>query len=410
MPDEINSHSIESEWNKLPGEIQTELNNILFYWEQNTPDISGNGFAGRIDQNNLRDPEAPRGSVLNTRILWAFSAVFRHSRNPLHLSLATRAYNYIREYLTDEKWGGIYWSVDHNGRMLDGHKQIYAQAFGIYALSEYFRVSNESDALTLAQDWYGLIEKNSLDTEFGGYIDAFARDWTVLDDMRLSVKDENASKTMNTHLHIVEAYANLYKVWPSPDLKIRILDLLNLFDKKIIDQTTGHLILFFNKSWEPDNTIISYGHDIEAAWLLLSCAESVHDEQSINIAKANALQITDAAMEGLDTDGGLWYEYNKKNDELIFEKHWWPQAEALIGLCNAWQLTGNPQYKKALIRNWQFIKNFILDKRMGEWFWGIDKEQNPMPGQDKVGMWKGPYHNSRACLELLRRLKTSVRV
>jgi mannobiose 2-epimerase len=404
MIDEKNHSSTEFEWDELRNEIQHELNNILNYWQQNTVDSNGNGFAGRIDQDNLLHPEAARGVVLNARILWTFSAVYRQSRDPLHLALAKRAFEYISEYFTDKEMGGIYWSVDQHGKMLDGHKQIYAQAFGIYAMSEYYRITKNTEALELAKRWYGFIENYSLDPEYGGYIDAFARNWNHLDDMRLSLKDENAEKTMNTHLHIVEAYANLYEVWPAADLKDRIIDLLKIFDEKIINKTSYHLTLFFDRQWRPDKTIISYGHDIEAAWLLLSCAESIHDQESVSTSRANALQITDAAMEGLDSDGGLWYEYNKKSGVLIQEKHWWPQAEGLIGLCNAWQLSGNDVYKIALIRNWQFIKNYILDKKYGEWYWGIDKNQKPMTGQDKVGMWKGPYHNCRACLELLRRV------
>jgi cellobiose epimerase len=410
MKETYDNSSIGSAWDKLADEIQEELNAILHYWERNAVNTGGFGFVGRIDENNQIHAAAPRGAVLNTRILWTYSAVYRQTLNPLHLELAGRAFFYVRKFITDREKGGLFWSVDHEGKMLDSHKQIYAQAFGIYAMSEYYRVTKDSEALRLAQDWYRLIEEHGFDAGSGGYIDAFARDWTAIDDMRLSAKDENASKTMNTHLHVVEAYANLFEVWPAPELKNRIIELLKIFDGKIINKSSWHLTLFFNKEWKPDDAVISYGHDIEAAWLLLSCAESIRDEESIRTAKMNALKITDAAMEGLDADGGLWYEYDQKRNELIMEKHWWPQAEALIGFCNAWQLSRNDKYKNALIQNWLFIKNHILDRKQGEWFWGIDKDKKPMSGQDKIGMWKGPYHNGRACLELLKRLQTSVRV
>jgi mannobiose 2-epimerase len=405
MNDQNNSLPVGTTWNALPGEIETELHTILHYWEQHSVDLEGTGFVGRIDQDNHIDKLAPKGVVLNTRILWTFSAVYHHAQNPLHLELAERAFNYIREYFTDHEEGGLYWSVDHQGKMLDSHKQVYAQAFGIYAMSEYYRVSHDANALEHARELFLLIEKYSLDHEHGGYIDSFARDWTFQEDKRLSAKDENASKTMNTHLHLVEAYANLYEVWPSPAVKIRVVDLLKIFDEKIIQRSSHHLTLFFSEDWQPDESVISYGHDIEAAWLLLYCAESIQDADSINTAKKNALLITGAAMEGLADDGGLWYEYNIKKQELIQEKHWWPQAEALIGFCNAWQLTGNNLYKKALLKSWQFIRNQLIDKSNGEWFWGIDNDQKIMPGQDKVGMWKGPYHNGRCCLEILKRLK-----
>jgi cellobiose epimerase len=405
MSEKNNSFSMDPEWQALPAEIESELNSILNYWQQFSIDSLNGGFAGRIDEDNKVQPMDPKGSVLNARILWSFSAAYHHTQNPVHLELASLAFHYIKDYFTDPDFGGLYWSVDYQGNMLDGRKQIYAQAFGIYGMSEYYRVTRDERALELALNWYGLIEKFSRDPLHGGYIDAFARDWSFLDDKRLSAKDENASKTMNTHLHIVEAYANLYEVWPSQNLKTAIIHLLQLFDGKIINHDSHHLGLFFTDDWQMDADIISYGHDIEAGWLLQSCAESIHDSASIQTARRNAETITIAAMEGLDEDGGLWYEYNTKTGEQIFEKHWWPQAEALIGFCNAWQLTGNSLYKNALIKNWHFIRNYILDKLNGEWLWGVDRDGKIMAGQDKIGVWKCPYHNTRACLELLQRLK-----
>lgn len=396
---------MEPEWQALPAEIESELNRILNYWHQFSIDSVNGGFAGRIDQDNKVQLIEPKGSVLNARILWSFSAAYHHTQNPVHLELASRAFHYIKDYFTDPDFGGLYWSVDYQGNMLDGRKQVYAQAFGIYGMSEYYRVTRDERALELALAWYGLIEKFSHDSRRGGYIDAFARDWSFLEDKRLSAKDENATKTMNTHLHIVEAYANLYEVWPSQNLKTAIIHLLQLFDEKIINHDNHHLGLFFTDDWQMDAGIISYGHDIEAGWLLQFCAESIHDSSSTQIARRNAEAITMAAMEGLDENGGLWYEYNTKTGEKIFEKHWWPQAEALIGFCNAWQLTGNSLYKNALIKNWHFIRNYILDKLNGEWLWGVDRDGKKMAGQDKIGIWKCPYHNTRACLELLRRLK-----
>jgi mannobiose 2-epimerase len=405
MNDHNNSFLTEAAWNALPDDISTELNNILSYWEHFGPDHQNGGFAGRIDQDNKAIARAPKGSVLNARILWSFSAAYSYTHHPLHLELAKRAFQYIREYLTDPEFGGLYWTVDHQGKMLDGRKQVYAQAFGIYGMSEYYRASKDPLALEQALEWYHLIEKYSRDQKHGGYTDAFARDWSFLDDKRLSAKDENASKTMNTHLHLLEAFANLYEVWPSQKLKTDIIHLLRIFDEKVIHPDNHHLGLFFSADWQMDPGFISYGHDIEAGWLLQSCAESIRDTESVITAKRNALKITAAAMEGLDGDGGLWYEYNNIKRELTMEKHWWPQAEALIGFCNAWQLTQDSLYKNALLKTWHFIRDYMLDTSQGEWLWGVDRDKKKMPDQDKVGLWKCPYHNSRACLELMKRLK-----
>jgi len=396
---------LNESWEALPDELETELGRILHYWQEFAADRKRGGFYGRIDEENKVHENAPRGSVLNARILWAFSAAFNRSQNHVYLQTADRAYEYIRNYLTDPVYGGLYWSVDYEGKMLQNHKQVYAQALGIYGLSEYYRASKNPEALEQALQLYRLVEQYSRDTRYGGYIDAFSREWNFLEDKRLSEKDENASKTMNTHLHIVEAYANLYSVHPTENIKENIRQLLVIFDNKIMHRSSHHLGLFFSDNWLMDDRIISYGHDIEAGWLLQSCAESIADEDLVLLTKENAIAITRAAMEGLDEDGGLWYEFNNENGMHIFEKHWWPQAEALVGFCNAWQLTDDFVYKNALLKCWQFIQNHILDLSRGEWFWGVDKNSHQLPGQDKAGIWKCPYHNSRACLELLKRLK-----
>jgi len=405
MNDLNNSFRIDTAWKALPAELETELDHILRYWEQFAVDTKHKGFYGRIDQENIVHKLAPRGSVLNARILWTFSAAFNQFHHPVYLELATRAYQYLRDHLTDPDFGGLYWSVDWQGGVQEPHKQVYAQAFGIYGMSEYFRATQNPEALEQALALYRLIEQHSRDPHYGGYFDAFSRKWTFLENKRLSVKDENAAKTMNTHLHVVEAYANLYAVYPSAKLRQDIQGLLQIFNEKIIHKQTGHLGLFFSDDWKMDDRVISYGNDIEAGWLLQSCAESIADTDLVAIARKNAIRITEAAMEGLDEDGGLWYEYNQETGKRTAEKHWWPQAEALIGFCNAWQLTGNDRYKNALLKNWHFIRNHILDSSGREWLWGIDQNKKKMPDQDKVGIWKCPYHNSRACMELLKRLK-----
>jgi len=405
MNDQSHSHSTGETGRSFTAELATELDNILGYWERFTPDFKNGGFFGQINQDNQVVSGAARGSVLYSRILWTFSAAYRYTQNPRHLELAAHAYQYIRKFMTDPLYGGLYWSVDADGNMLDGHKQVYAQAFGVYAMSEYYRASAAPDALQQALEGYSLIEKYSRDLHQGGYTEAFSRDWSFLADKRLSAKDENASKSMNTHLHLVEAYANLYEVHPEESLKKDISGLLAIFNDRIINRANHHLGLFFSEDWQMDASLISYGHDIEAGWLLLSCAKSIADPACIAVAEHNAMIVTDAAMEGLDQDGGLWYEYNQKTDERVPEKHWWPQAEALVGFCNAWQLSGNRQYKNAMLKTWAFIRRYILDDEQGEWYWGVDKNNLPLPGQDKVGIWKCPYHNTRAMLELLKRLE-----
>ena len=207
---------------------------------------------------------------------------------------------------------------------------------------------------------------------------------------------------MNTHLHVLEAYTNLYSIWADPSLKIHIQDLLRVFYDKIIDPVTHHLRLFFDEKWNPTSRLVSYGHDIEASWLLPEAAEVTGDVALIEKSGIVAIQMANAAKEGIDTDGGLWYEYEPGTQQLTAEKHWWPQAEAVVGFVNAWQLSQDPRYLEDAVNSWQYIEKNLLDKAKGEWYWGI--RDNKVMEEDKVGIWKCPYHNSRACLEVMKRL------
>jgi len=385
-------------------EVENELYSILNYWMQHTIDELHGGFFGKIDNQDDVYTTAPKGSVLNARILWTFSAAYNFSKEEKFLPTATRTFEYISDHFIDKEYGGVYWTVDFEGNMLDSKKQVYALAFCVYGLSEYHAATNNNEALALALRLYEIIEEHSYDKKHEGYFEAFARDWKEAEDLRLSAKDANEKKTMNTHLHVIEAYANLYKVHPSPELENKIAALLQLFDTYFIDHATFHLKLFFDEAWNEKPDVISYGHDIEAAWLLLQCAEIIHHTEWIEIYKQHAIKITVAAAEGLDKDGGLWYEYEPSHQTLIKEKHWWPQAEAMVGFFNAYQLTGDKKYLNHSINSWQFIQQYLIDNKNGEWFWGVDAGHAIMQNEDKAGLWKCPYHNSRACLEIIQRI------
>jgi mannobiose 2-epimerase len=385
-------------------ELTAELHNILTYWLKHTPDYENGGFYGKIDHQNKVYPYAPKGSVLHARILWAFSAAYNLEANADYLQQADRAFHYISTYFVDKLCGGVYWTVTYEGEPLDTKKQVYANAFVIYALAEYYTATGNGQAKELAVSLYHLLVKKSYDTNLTGYLEAFTREWKPIGDLRLSAKDANEKKTMNTHLHVLEAYANLYRIWPDAELKQQIVTLLENFLSHIVDNETGHLILFFDEEWNRRSTTVSYGHDIEAAWLLLEAAEVINDNSLIERLKVLAVKMADAALEGLDKDNGLWYEYEPDNQHLIREKHWWVQSEAMVGFFNAGHITGKDEYINASVNNWDFVKEHILDKDGGEWVWGIDADGNLMPNEDKVGIWKCPYHNSRACIELIKRI------
>lgn len=387
-------------------EVKQELHNILDYWLHFTPDSVNGGFVGKIDNDNICDYSAPKGSVLNARILWSFSAAYNFDPKKEYLHMADQAYQYIADHFVDKEFGGVYWTVTAAGAPLDIKKQVFAIAYTIYALSVYYQAGKREDAKVQAISLYKLLVEKSFDNEKTGYFEAFTRDWNEIPDPHLSAKDVNEKKTMNTHLHILEGYTALYRIWKEESLRDQIQMLIRNFLEHIIDAESGHLVLFLDENWARKSDTVSYGHDIEAAWLLLEAAEVIEDEQLILKVKEASIKMVDAAAEGLESDGSLYYEFQPSHQNLIKEKHWWVQAEAMVGFFNAFQLSQDESYLEKSLNVWKFIKTEIFDKQNGEWFWGVLEDGNVIPNQDKVGLWKCPYHNSRACIEIIRRIKT----
>lgn len=383
--------------------LSVELDRILGFWLERMPDYAHGGFLGTIDWQDRPQPESDKGAVLNARILWTFSAAYRLRPSDSLKEQAQRAYQYLHRYFLDPVYGGVYWSLDYTGQPKETKKQVYALAFALYACAEYYAAFGDVAALGDAVGLWRTLEENCRDTERGGYYEAFTRDWAPIEDQRLSDKDANEKKTMNTHLHIAEAYACLYKVAPHKELRDHLMDLLQTIDRYFIDETTGHLRLFFNEEWVEKKDVVSYGHDIEAAWLLLDCAEAMGNDALIKRYQRHCVRMADATCEGLDVDGGLWYEYDPADDRLIAEKHWWPQAELWLGFHKAWELTKKSDYLDIVYRNWTFTQSTLFDYENGEWRWGVYADGSPIE-KDKAGFWKCPYHNGRACIELLRRL------
>ncbi len=391
---------------QLSKELETELQELLQWWSKYSIDEVNGGFLGAINNQNKANATAIKGLVLNSRILYSYAAAYLHSNNKNWLEQAHKAYRYLLDKFADPVNGGFYWALQADGKKHDGRKQVYGQAFAIYALAEYYKATNDKQALDLAIATFQLIEKHSYDSVFGGYLEAHGECWEEIEDLRLSEKDQNDKKSMNTHLHVIEAYANLYSVWPSATLKAAITQLLQVFDQHIINKNRNHLNLFFDKDWTIKSNDISFGHDIEAAWLLLEAAEIIADTTATTKFKQLAISLADGAAEGLQANGGLWYEYSPQNQHWVKEYHWWPQAEALVGWLNAWQISKNQTYLDKCIASWHFIQSHIKDHKHGEWYWGVDAQLKVIPNYEKAGFWKCPYHNSRACLEIIKRLKT----
>lgn len=388
----------------LAARLEAELTQgILPYWRSHAVDHQHGGFHGQITSRNEVVTHAPKGGVLNARILWAFSAAGRVLMHDACRPLADRAYAYLIEHFWDEAHGGIYWMLRHDGAPLETKKQVYAQAFAIYALAEYHRLTSDAAPLKRAIQLFRLVEEQAYDRVKGGYLEAYSRDWYLLDDVRLSAKDANEKKTMNTHLHVLEAYTNLYRAWPEPMLRTRLRSVVRLFLDTMLHSETQHLIGFFDEHWTPRSDFISFGHNIEASWLLVEAAHVVGDDALLEETRAAALRMARITRQhGQDEDGGLFYE-TRPNGALDDDKHGWPQAEALVGFVNAYQLSGDQAFLEAAAACWAFTQQHVVDAEHGEWFFRVSRAGTPYLEDNKVGPWKGPYHNTRACLEIMRR-------
>lgn len=424
---------MKEEVKTLKAEVRDVLeNNILSFWLEKMVDKENGGFYGQMTGEGQLVKTADKGCILNARILWSFSAAYRVLRKPEYLEAATRAKDYIINYFIDKEYGGTYWSLDYKGQPRDTKKQFYAIGFTIYGLSEYARATGDREALDYAIELYECIEEHSFDREYNGYIEACTREWGEIADMRLSELDANYPKSQNTHLHIIEPYTNLYRcikelkaaescnyvpaigsVLPIgitvPDefvvrLESSLRNLITIFTDKILNPETHHLDLFFDMDWTRQaGRLESYGHDIECSWLMHEAALVLGDETVLRKVENIVQMVAKASEKGLNEDGSMVHEANLDTGYVDTDRHWWVQAENVVGWINIWQYFGDESALQKALRCWQYIKLNLIDREGGEWWWSRDPERNINRKDDKAGFWKCPYHNSRMCLELIER-------
>ena len=379
--------------------------NILPFWLGKMQDRERGGFYGRMDGYGRLEPTADKGAVLNARILWTFAAAYRVLGKGEYLDAALRAKDYIMQHFVDSEYGGVYWSVDCQGRPRDTKKQTYAIGFTIYGMSELHRATGDTEALECAIRLFRTLEQHTFDSLHPGYAEALTRDWKPLPDMRLSDKDENASRTMNTHLHILEAYTNLYRVWRDGLVEQRLRTLTDIFLDKLMNPRTHHLDLFFDDQWQGRRDIESYGHDIEASWLLTETLDVLADEALTEKAMACVRSIGKASEEGLCPDGSMIHERNYTTGLIDKQRQWWVQCECVIGELNLYQHFHDGASLERATACFRYIENHLIDREHGEWYWSIEPDGTVNRDDDKAGPWKCPYHNSRMCLEILDRAK-----
>ncbi|HXS67283.1 MAG TPA: AGE family epimerase/isomerase [Candidatus Polarisedimenticolia bacterium] len=382
---------------------------ILPFWCGPALDNKNGGWMAWLSNDLKPDRSKPKGLIVNARILWTFSAVYRVKPDPLCQEMAQRAFDVVMNKFWDTKHGGAFWQLNDQFKVIDDSKKIYGQAFYMYALTEFHHAFGSEVALERAAWLFELIDRHARDAQFGGYFEVRRRDWSeAAADARLSDKDMNEKKSMNNHLHVLEACTNLYRARREPRVAGRLRELIEIFLTRILDARTKHLNHFFDEQWNVRSDTYTFGHDIEASWLLCEAAEELGDKNLFQRVRELAVQMTDAVFnEGLSADGALCYE-GKDGKIIDTGSESWPQAEALIGFLNAFEISRDGKFLAAALRVWSYINQKIVDRAHGEWFWRINPDGKPDATLPKVSEWKGPYHASRACLEILRRVKAFV--
>jgi len=394
----------EQKLKQLKKEVTGDLTrNILPYWSAKMVDNVNGGFYGRIDGNDKVYPEAEKGGILNARILWTYSSAYRVMGDTSYLRLAKRAKDYILAHFIDSQYGGAYMSLKADGTPSNTRKHVYTNAFFIYALAEYSRATGDKQALAEARKIFELFEKYAADGEYGGYYEVFSQDWQRIRERLIGESSEKDEKTMNTSLHVMEAFANLYRVSGDKVVGDRLRKMIEIFLDKIIDKKTSHLICFLDRQWNSTSTIDSYGHDIESSWLLLEAATLLNDKNLTERVKEAGLKIANAAAEGYQPDGGMLTEKNYVTGQIRKQRSWWEQAETVVGYLNAFELTGDESYLNRSLKSWEFIKKYFVDTKNGAWFTNVS--ESGVSGGDKAGPWICPYHNGRMCMEVIERVK-----
>ena len=386
--------------------------NILRFWMDKMVDREHGGFYGRLDGHGVLHPEAEKGAILNARILWSFSAAYRVLRKPEYLDMATYAKQYFISHFIDHEYGGVYWSIDYKGQPLDTKKQFYAIGFAIYGLSEYARATGDREALDHAVQLYHCIEEHALDHEYNGYIEAMTRDWQPIADMRLSELDANYPKSQNTHLHIIEPYANLLRTLRLFEVDVAkvessLRNIIAIFTDRILNPATHHLDLFFEMDWTRGaGQLESYGHDIECSWLMHEAALVLGDKDVLAKVEPIVQIVAKASEKGLRPDGSMIHEANLDTGHVDDDLHWWVQAENVVGWFNIYQYFHDLSALDKAQRCWDYIKQNLIDYEHGEWFWSRHPDGTLNLTDDHAGFWKCPYHNSRMCLEIIERTES----
>ncbi len=385
---------------EFTSEVRRELvERIIPFWRSLRDDKNG-GYIGQVEFDLRRVPEAPRGCILNSRILWFFSEAAMTLSDRDLLDEADHAYAELLS-MYDRKNKGVYWAINPDGSVYDGTKHTYNQAFAIYALSAYYRASGKKEALDLAYELFETVEDKCFDGD--GYLEAFTEDWKPAGNEKLSENGVEAGRTMNTLLHVMEGYTGLYEADGDGRVRKKLYDILDIFEKKIYNPKRRRQEVFFDLDYNTLIDLHSFGHDIETSWLADHTLEVLDDDDLTKKIRPLLIEMAENTYDLAFTDHGFCNE--SENGVVNTSSIWWVQAEALLGFMNAYRHTGEEKFKDAYMSQWRYIRDVLSDKREGsEWFWSVREDGTPDP-KPIVEPWKCPYHNGRMCLKVIREME-----
>ena len=386
---------------KIKEEIREHFQqSIIPFWKSLRDDTYG-GYYGYMGYDRVVDECAAKGCILNSRILWFFANAYLTLGDESLLSEAEHGFAFMKKYCLDREYGGVFWSLNYDGTPDDTTKHTYNQAFSIYALSSYYDASKDEESIRIAEELYGLIEEKCRDE--GGYLEAFDREFSPMENDKLSENGVTADRTMNTLLHVFEAYTEFYRVTGKEEVKERLKWMMDIIAEKIYNPELHRQEVFFDAAYNPLIDLHSYGHDIETAWLVDRGVEIVgnpeYEAKMTPITKDLTRQIYETAYNRHSLANEC------ERGVVDTDRVWWVQAEAVVSFLNGYEKDASrTEYLEAAREIWQYIKTYLVDTREGsEWYWLLDEDGVPYENKPIVEPWKCPYHNGRMCMEVIRR-------
>ncbi len=381
-------------------EMKQQLQSVILPYWKSLIDRRYGGYYGMVDFDLNVEETADKGGILNSRILWFFSNAYLCLKEKDLLIYGKHAYDFLMQHCLDQQYGGVYWMISYDGSVKEDMKHTYNQAFAIYALCAWYEASGEERALELALELFSIIEERCTDAY--GYLEAFTREWHLIDNEKLSENGLLADKTMNTLLHVLEAYTQLYKLTNHQKVRDKLVSILTIFRSQVYNPEKERLEVFFDGKMKSIADLHSYGHDIEASWLLDEACKVLGEETLGKLTGEYSLKLADAiyrlAMEGDAVLNECFRGYVNRT------RVWWVQAEAVVGFYNAYEASKEKVYLNASLRIWDYIKTYFIDPREhGEWYWDLDERNEPASRKPITEPWKCPYHNGRMCFEIIRR-------